>query len=313
MHVTVIGAGALGRVYGTRLAAAGNDVAFLVRPRRLSETSPFVIEQVGGSRGRDVLDAPLRVREVPAHTGAVLITVRFDQLDEDLASHLRGAPSVPLVALTPLLPEQQADMEASLGREIVPAMAGVVGYLDDREVVRYWVLAMQSTLIEDADSPARRAQREELARRLDHAGIPARLERDVGTTNAATTLSFFPLIAAIDAAGGIDGALADRELLETVLEAAKETERLAKKIGKMVSGANILMKFVGPFTLKAGVGLARRLSPEAVTFVEHHFGSKLHEQHVAMGTAVLELGRKHGVEMPALTSVMSRTREQKHA
>ncbi len=306
MHVTVIGAGTLGRVYGTRLALSGADVAFVVRPPRLGETFPFVIEQITGHRGPEVLDAPHRTAAVPQHTSAVLITVRFDQLDEALAALLRAAPPVPLVTLTPLLPAQRASLEASVGREVVPAMAGVAGYLDERDVVRYWVLGVQSTLIEDADTPARRAQRDDLARRLDQAGLPARLERDVGTMNAATTLSFFPLIAAIDVAGAIDRALADRELVDQVLEATKETEKLARKVGKLATGAALLMRFVGPFTLKAGVGLARRISPEAVEFVERHFGPKLHDQHRAMGLAVLELGKTHGVEMPALAALLDR-------
>ena len=40
MHVTIIGAGTLGRVYGLRLLAAGDEVAFVVRPARVEETSP---------------------------------------------------------------------------------------------------------------------------------------------------------------------------------------------------------------------------------------------------------------------------------
>ena len=47
MFVAVVGAGALGRIYGLRLATAGRDhrVAFVVRPRRLHERGPFVIEE----------------------------------------------------------------------------------------------------------------------------------------------------------------------------------------------------------------------------------------------------------------------------
>ena len=55
MHVTVLGAGVLGRVYGIRLAAAGDRVTFVVRPERVAEASPFILEQVNGARRRDEL------------------------------------------------------------------------------------------------------------------------------------------------------------------------------------------------------------------------------------------------------------------
>ena len=97
MHVTVIGAGVLGRIYGVRLAAGGDQVAFLVRSERAAEASPFVLEQVNGPRRRDALDRPERVTEVPRGTRAVLLAVRFDQLgaDSPLLALLRQAPAVP--------------------------------------------------------------------------------------------------------------------------------------------------------------------------------------------------------------------------
>ena len=39
----------------------------------------------------------------------------------------------------------------------------------------------------------------------------------------------------------------------------------------------MLTKFVGPYTLKPGVALGRRLFPEVMRFAEVHFGEKLRE------------------------------------
>ena len=96
MHVTIVGAGALGRVYGVRLAAAGNNVAFVVRKARVTETSPIAIEQVNGAKRQDRLDAPSRVVSVPPDTNAVLVTVRFDQLGGELSEILRAGPQAPI-------------------------------------------------------------------------------------------------------------------------------------------------------------------------------------------------------------------------
>ena len=311
MHVTIVGAGALGRVYGLRLVAAGNHVSFVLRPERVGETTPFTIEQVNGPKRRDELADVTRVAEVPPHADAVLIIVRFDQIDGALAGVLRGAPArAPLVALTPLLPEQHQELESAVGRPITPGMPGITGYLDERDVVRYWVVSVAATLLDDpgdANASARAAV-ETLAKTLTAAGTAARLERNVASHNAATTVAFFPLIAAIDIGGGVDGVLGDKQLLSTVLEADKECSALARRMGKVASWAGMLTKFVGPFTIKPGVGLARRLFPEAVHFVEMHFGRKLHAQHLAMGQAIVRIGATEGVQMPALQRLMARLR-----
>jgi predicted dinucleotide-binding enzyme len=310
MHVTIIGAGTLGRVYGLRLLAAGDEVAFVVRPSRMAEESAFVLEQVNGDHRRDVREQPRRVTAVAATTRVVLLAVRFDQMaSEEVASLLRAAPSVPIVVLTPLLPRQQAALEAASGRRVTAAMPSVSGYFDERGVVRHWIIKLASTLIDETGlGEASRPPLEELARHLTREGIATHLEAHVGSLNVATTSAFFPLIASINAGGGVDGVLADKELLATTLDAAQETAALGAKLGKVAPWANVLTKFVGPFTIKPGVALARRLAPEAVRFAEQHFGPKLHEQHLAMGAAILELGRDHDQAMPALERLMDRVR-----
>ena len=61
MRVLVVGAGALGGYFGGRLAEAGRDVAFLVRPRRAEQLARhgLRIESAHGS-------ADLRPRTVQA-------------------------------------------------------------------------------------------------------------------------------------------------------------------------------------------------------------------------------------------------------
>ena len=103
-------------------------------------------------------------------------------------------------------------------------MPGAAGYLDERGVVRYWLTSVAPTLVEGdpadprggPDGPAI----DDFLHRLGKAGLPAHRERDVGALNAATTTAFFPLVAAIDAGGGIERLLADRELFATVIDAA---------------------------------------------------------------------------------------------
>lgn len=322
MHVTVVGAGVLGRIYGARLAADGEEVAFVVRPDRAAETSPFFIEQVNGGDRREVIDHPVRLTEIPEGTDLVIVAVRFHEIlprpgaeggrrGFDLREILRagGSRRAPVVILTPMLPGQAEALREASGRPIVPSMPGVVGYLNEKGAVRYWIPTATSTLIDEDEGGAEsRAVIEGLARRLTAIGLPTRLESDVSALNAATTITFFPLIAAIDAGGGIDGVLGDKELMAAVLDSARESEALARKVGKSAAWGIFLMRFVGPFTLKPAVALARGLFPESVRFVESHFGPKLHEQHLAMGESIVELGRANKIEMPSLERLLSMLR-----
>jgi len=322
MHAIIFGAGALGRIYGVRLAATGVEVSFLVRKERLGEAYSFVVEQVNGDKRRDVVERPRRIEEIPKDATLILLAVRFDQIDKlrsdpdsELAQVLRRGPAVPIVVLTPLLSPQVEALEKALGRSIVSAMPSVVGYVDDvddRGVVRYWTTGLTSTLLDEgaAGDPQTKARDalEVLARRLTNDGLATRFEKEVRSLNAASTIEFFPLIASLDAGHGIDGVLADKPLFDTALAAAKECEALAKKIGKVAPWAHLLTRFVGPYTIKPGVALARRIAPESVRFVERHFGPKLHGQNVALAETILLLGKQQGLEMPGLDKLLQRLR-----
>ena len=171
-------------------------------------------------------------------------------------------------------------------------------------MVRYWLSALAPTLVDDPTAVREAAAVEALLLRLGKAGLPAHRDRDVGGLNAATTTAFYPLIAAIDAGGGVDALLADRELFATTIDAARESDALGQKIGKVASWAHLLTRFVGPYTLKPAVALARSLAPEALRYADAHFGPKLHAQHLAMGEAILDLGRDHAQAMPALGKLL---------
>jgi ketopantoate reductase len=309
MRIAIVGAGALGRAYGVRLALAGEHVRFVVRPARAAAPEPFVVEQVNGDKERNVLDHPELVTSVPADSEIVLLAVHLDQIVDTASTGdgtpvpelLAAAPRAPIVSLTPLFPRQLAALEAASKKTIYPGMPGVTGYLDERGVLRYWVPRAAMTFF---DMRGARTAVEELARTLTRIHVPTQLERDVGALNAATTIAFFPFTAALGAGGSVDGVLANKELVHTVVEAAKECETLAKQVGRVASWAVLLGRFIGPFTLKPGVMLARRIAPEAVRFVEAHFGPKLAAQHAVVGEAILELGRQRGVAMPELARLL---------
>ena len=68
--------------------------------------------------------------------------------------------------------------------------------------------------------------------------------------------------------------------------------------------ASTLLRFVGPVSLKVGVGLARSRAPEAVAYVEQHFGRKLHAQNVAMASRMVDLATSKGTPREALGKLL---------
>src|SRR5262249_22526099 len=88
--------------------------------------------------------------------------------------------------------------------------------------------------------------------------------------------------------------------------AAGEGHELALKIGKAASWASLLLKFVTRTTLKIGVGLAKQKSPEAIFYVDEHFGRKLHAQNVAMARAIVDLAKSKGTPRDALEELAER-------
>src|SRR5690349_4118483 len=140
MHVAVVGAGTLGRVYGLKLVAGGEEVSFVVRPERTAETMPFVIEQINGAHARNILDRPERVATISPRAQVILVAVRFEQFapagaEADprpnhgtLVDILRPSKGTPIVILTPILPKQKRALEDAIGRATYAAMPSITGY-----------------------------------------------------------------------------------------------------------------------------------------------------------------------------------------
>jgi ketopantoate reductase len=306
MHVAIIGMGALGRVYGARLVThASASVTFVVRPTRAAAPSePVRITRIDGDGAKNELATPTLEVAIPAHADAVLVSVRVEQLDDALDALLAGAPDVPIVMLTPMLPHDLGRLTAKHGARLRAGMPGVVAYVTPDGGCRYWLPKVAPTLI-DAAPPVPTAV-EELARALATAGFAGRLELGVHESNPATTLSFIPLAMGVDAAGSIDQLLADRTLLKIALDAVDEGLTLARRIGKTPAWLDVLARFAGPIALKVGIGIARSRAPEALTYVDEHFGRKLHAQNVVMARAIVALAEEKGTPADALRALIGR-------
>jgi ketopantoate reductase len=301
VHVAVLGAGALGRVFGVRLAARGKvDVDFVVRE---SASGPIAIERVGGEPLR--LDAPSFGAEIPAPTDVVLGCVGAHQLGGDFLSLLQRGPRVPVVIVTPMLPRTRARIEEALPGRVVTALTNVTGYVNESGVTRHWISRSTKMLFDvppESHEPVLRA----LLAALAAAGIEGRVEGGVRETSAAAVIAILPLLIAIDAAGSIDALMGQGPLLATMFRAVKEARVLAERCGQIPGWARTLDRFLGPMTLKVGLALGRRRSAEIVSFVERSFGRRARTQNGFLAEEMLALADEKGVPCPSVRALAAR-------
>jgi ketopantoate reductase len=296
LHVCIVGAGALGTVYGARLARLGGcDVSVVAR-----SPAPASRDRLEKVDDGDVMEwqVPARVTSAPRDADVILAFVRYEQLGE-LPARVGGS-AAPVVVMTPMMPQDHAALETALPRRVVTGMPSVVSYRNAAGAIRYWLPRPATTYVEARPSPGAEA---ELVKRLARADIHAECVPGVLERNVATTVSFIPIAMGLDAAGSLDALLADRALLALAVDAAAEGRALGKAVGRAEPWASTLLRFVGPTMLRVGLGLARTRAPEAVAYAEQHFGRKLHAQNVAMAEKMIDLAeslaRARGAELPS--------------
>lgn len=306
MKVAVYGAGALGSVYGVRLAArARTDVCFVVRPAKVTLREPLVIESVKKNE-RETIDVPDRVAAIPGDADVVLLAVGTEDLEA--IRPVLEARDVPIVVLTPMLPRDWNRMRAAFGARVLAAMPNVVSYArKDDNVVRYWLPPAPTRI----DEPRRQSDIavRELARRLAEAGLRTNLELGVHEKNPATTVAWIPIAMAFAVAGSADALAKDESLLSLTTRACREGASLGKRLGNMEPWAAFSPVIAAPWALRAWLGLLPRISPEALFYSEEHFARKLAAQHRVMIREMIDLAREKRVSCDAFQELAQRLGE----
>jgi ketopantoate reductase len=308
MHVAVYGAGALGSVYGVRLAARTSaSVTFIVRPPRVSERAPIVIERVKDVRDRrEQIAVPARAAQIPGDADVILLAVGTEDLEA--IRPVLDASSAPILVLTPMLPADYARMRDAFGPRVLAAMAGVVAYARGDGVVRYWV-PPAPTRIDEPRAGGHGDVVRALCAMLDQAGLSAHLELGVHEANPATTVCMIPMGMAVGLAGGMEALAKDALLLALTARACREGVELSRRIGRAEAGALLGPLLATPLAMGAIVALVRRLSPEGLFYVDEHFGRKLRSQHRVMARAMVDLAIAKNVGHAAMDELATRLDE----
>jgi 2-dehydropantoate 2-reductase len=303
VHIAVIGAGALGLVYGVRLALrTKSTVTFVVRPKRVDSTDPFVIESAWND-ARETLDEPRRAAVVPADADVILLAVGT----EDLEALPLGDSTAPIVILTPMMPQDWKRVRAAYGERALSAMPTMSSYVRKSDgVVRYWLLPAP-TLI-DEPRPAQPVI-EALVEELRVAGLKAKLELGVHESNPATTVGFIAIGMGLAIAGSAAALAADEELCGLVSRACTEGGRLAHRIGRPEPLALAFPFLTSKWALRLWL---RALPAEARFFAEDHFGRKIADQHRVMIRQMIELAAEKALPHSAFDEIERRLVSSTH-
>ncbi|CAH2599315.1 2-dehydropantoate 2-reductase [Rhodovastum atsumiense] len=226
MRILVLGAGGIGGYYGGRLAAAGGDVTFLVRPRRAEQLMKDGL----------VIRSPLGDAQVPVKTilrehvqpgwDAIIIACKSYDLEDAIEAVRPAAPGALIVPQLNGLRHLDT-LDAAFGAEAVTGgVAQIAVTLDEGGAIRH-LSGMQGFVI-GARHPAQQQRVAALHAELERGGFGPRLS-DVIMQDMWEKFAFLCTLAGICClmragtnviACTEDGAALTLELLDTCLAVA---------------------------------------------------------------------------------------------
>lgn len=302
MRALVVGAGAVGQVIGDALVRAGAQVTFLVKPAHEAEARRgFELRPL--NRGRTAVrfrDFGVVTVPEPGHDAVILTmsstALRAPAFMPDLAARVGDAT---VVTVQPAIEDAELVATHVRAERVVTGMIGYLAYLD-AGAVAFWFPPLSRTAL---SGPRARP----LARALAAGGLPCRVVSDAVTLRALGGAVLETVVTALEAAGWDHRALArDRALRGLACRAAREAVSIAAR--RRAVATPLLLRALGPFTLRLGLAAFARLAPfDISTFFRAHY-AKISDQHLALAHHERAQARALGIPTPALEALQDAAR-----
>jgi ketopantoate reductase len=276
----VVGAGALGSVFGVLLEHQKHEVAFLVRPGRRAGLGRILLAHAstGETRARERPKVYELGEAVPPFEWA-LLTTRGDQLDEGVAAvntHLR--PDCTIAVCAPATPETWARLVAAHPGGPLVAVGPVVSvWSEEPGVFRWFLPPLLKTMVSGEGDPAAGRAAAELAGYFTAAGLPARAVPSLGRATALLNGAGMALLAGWELAGWDLAALSrDRELAGLTATAMAEATRASGERAGGVAGT--ILAYTPATALRLALSAMARLVPADARAMWRHHGPKIRLQ-----------------------------------
>lgn len=314
-RVLIVGAGAVGQIYGYHLARAGAEVTFYVRERYREEvTRGFTIIHCKGLTGRRreatrfegfaVITSPAEI--AAARFDTVYLAIPSTGLTQPWLGELIGAiGEATLVSLTPSAGDRERIFAAGQPAErFLDGFISLVSYPaplpgeDAPEGTTVWFPPGSPALI-SGPRPLVEAAVAELRR----GGLPARRHPDVGAYNAFLSAAFMCYLLALEAAGWSLAELRRSGLAAATAGARQATRITARAHGAPPLGLRVILK-LSPI-LRLALRMAPYLTPFPLeTYVRYHFTKVGAQTRHIIGVAI-EQGRAAGLPVDALEALLA--------
>ena len=310
--ILIVGAGAVGQVYGHHLAQGATDVGVWVRPKRRADAeSGYSVTQIplvgARRRGRFVPKfVATEVSELPANVDAVWLCVPTTSLDYELVRTL--AVACPRAVFVVLAPGHfvRAQIDPILGsRRAVYGIIGMLSYAaplegsdDPREASTPAGVAyhLTSTML----SGERAGEMRDTLRR---GNVPTEVVTDAWAELELSSAVLMPNIACLDLAG-YSFARYRGELATLAAQASQESLAVAAA----VTGHPLPLyaSFVNAFTLRLGSWIGPRVAPlDLEAFLCVHF-TKVRTQTELLLRSSVEEAEARGLVCEAMNEVLAR-------
>jgi ketopantoate reductase len=303
MRVLIVGAGAVGQVYGHYLARGGADVEFLVKPKYLAELAHgFTLYHLPNTE-----PDTLHTRAATAPSGvydAVILTVSSDALraGEWLAELARATADATVLVLQPGLDDRSYIEERVAPERLVDGTIHFLAYHapmpgETRFAtpgVAYWLFPGKGPM--SGTDPARV---DALIKALAAGELPVKRVADTRVSAAFSSVVLGSFVAALEAA---DWSLAEMRRAGWVrLGARAARQALAIAAHERGVPAPLGARLVAhPLAFRALVAVASVVAPvDLETYLEVHF-TKVGVQMHANLAALADHGRRAGLPVDAL-------------
>ncbi len=313
MKVLIVGAGAVGQVYGRHLQVGGADVSFYVKEKYVEACKAGFALHVLNANGRGsyrfdgagVLTTP---EEVSAATwDQVWLCISATALRGPwLEPFLASIGNATLVAMQPGLDDREFLATLIPDDQILQGMISMVSYQsplpgEERTPgVAYWFPPLSPSPFSGPN--AERA--EAVVEALKAGKCPAKVHPNASLEAARGSAILMPHLAALELEGWSLKALRKGERIAAAAAASKEALAVVVAYTK-TSVPGLMSCLVRPSLMRLVLGIA----PSAVPFplevyLEYHF-TKVGDQTRFMIETYVETGKKHGLESPSLTALLA--------
>lgn len=310
-RVLMVGAGAVGQVFGKYLQAAGCELAFLVKEKYAEEARRGYTLYELGVLERDY--EPVTFSGFGVHTSMEEVAGRkWDQVWLSVSSTAlragswvselaRATGEATWVMLQPALDDRDWLLQWVPPERLV---SGMIPFLSihvpmkpgdpvPRPGTAYWMPPLSRGLF---SGPPERLQ--QVVRTLRAGRYPAARTGDVAHAAAIPTAVLTVFVEALEAAGWSFERFLQRDSLERTVQAAREAVQVAA--WRTQGNASSVLPMLRPALFKLLLPLAARLCPlDLETYLKLHF-TKVGEQTRMMMRAYVDLGRSAGLPIEHL-------------